>query len=58
MLETSLETEAEVVQMVGPLRVTIRDELNSILVGRNCFLDVAQLSEALETSSQGVAKDG
>ena len=50
------EGVAEVVKTARLLRVTLRDEVNSIPVPRNCILEVTQLPEAIETSEGGVAE--
>ena len=38
------------------MKVTIWSEVNSVLVRKNCVLQVIKLAEALETSFEGVAK--
>jgi hypothetical protein len=52
-LESSEEGVAEAVQKGRLQRVTMRGDVISILESRNCVLDVTQLPEALETSSEG-----
>jgi len=46
----------EVVETARPVGVTMRCELNSIHVPRNCVLEVTQLPEALETSEEAAAE--
>ena len=58
VLEISLEAKAEVVQMLGLVRVTTRGEVDRSPVPQNCFFEAAQLPKEPETGSEGVAKVG